>query len=322
MSDIAESECGCEGEAWQFRDEYLRTGVTYSSFRCAYCHVKVHARAIYGDAFKRAPHFYVKNPDEHKNECPWGESPVIGVMRRSQEPKKLFGNEVYIPEVLTRRRRPTKADDVQPRDIPTTDADRIKNRVLRISMAGIIGNHSSTSLLSVIVRAQKAVVSDCCREAANRKLKDAERNKLIRDTLKGLPLKLYERCTDYGDGIRSCKVHPWKSPLIYYGKGRVVEECGGYRIYTDERVKVQDTGEELGFQVRVVLGDEDSDLLRRRLFSLLDDAAASGGMLDWIAYGEMTRVGGKDLYELTAGSVDHLHIEKPKERTAAITSRM
>ena len=72
MSELAINECGDEATAFEFRDEYLRTGAVYEQFRCAICLVPLHARAIYGESFKKAPHFYVTSP-KHEATCPCSE---------------------------------------------------------------------------------------------------------------------------------------------------------------------------------------------------------------------------------------------------------
>ena len=70
MPYIALNEFDNEVTSFQCLDEYLREGVEYATFRCAFCEVPYVAKSIYGEReAARAPHFAIKQHSKHQGVC-------------------------------------------------------------------------------------------------------------------------------------------------------------------------------------------------------------------------------------------------------------
>lgn len=310
VSELAVNELGNEMSAFEFRDEYLSTGIEYKNFRCALCDVPVSPCAIYGVAFKKAPHFREAHIP-HRAGCLYGNALVAGMKKiQPKKGRRIFGKEVNLPEKLIARRA-TSSMHLPPAHLgsrfptPAETEGRIKSKKSQLELT----NHYTTSLLRTVVEARKAIINECYMEAKLKCLNDKKRAALIQETLESCPLSLYDKVLNYETAFRSTRVRPWQQPLIYFGKAIVEQRPSGFVLQSQNKVKDPNTEGETPALIHVQLdSDVTNSKLAAEILSTLTDISNTQQPIEWFAYGNLALREDGSAYELKVGNADHLYL--------------
>ncbi|KFC62322.1 hypothetical protein [Massilia sp. LC238] len=316
MPFIALNSDNEEVTASHCRDEFLRTRVIRSDFKCAFCFCPYFARYIYVDGkIGRAPHFVIKG-EGHRGNCDGTPLDVAPEVLSKLQGKRIRENEFRFPEKLVARQRPrvTAIPPTESMDTPSNE-DIAKRRRRAGKEYG--ASTFTSSLLQVIVESKTKINRWCYSEIAKKKLGAKEGAELFRETAGSYPLQLFEqKDLNYDNAF-------WSGNFERLGPGeRIFHAKHGVAIVSQSGFIVRSEPlpaspslpkkdkQPLPVEVRYDGESYDDGQAPRSHIQLMQEL---GGLtpsqaIQWFAYGQMTRE--KDLLVVHLKTLDHFHYKE------------
>lgn len=316
MPFIALNSDNEEVTASHCRDEFIRTHIERSGFKCAFCFCPYYARYIYVDGkIGRAPHFVVKG-DGHRGDCdgtPLGVAPEV---LSKLQGKRIRENEFRFPEKLVARQRPRVTVISPDGTVGTPTNEEIATRRRRAGKEYGASSFTS-SLLQVIVESKTKINRWCYNEIAKRKLGAKESAELFRETAGSYPLQLFEqKDLNYNNAFWSGNSERSGSDeRIFHAKRGVATVSKSSFIVRSEPPPTspylpKKDKQPLPVEVRYHGECYDDGHAPRSHIQLMQELEklTQGKAIQWFAYGQMTRE--NDLLVVHLKTLDHFHYKE------------
>lgn len=316
MPFIALNSNNGEVTASHCRDEFLRTHIVRSGFKCAFCFCMYYARYIYKDGkIGRAPHFVVKG-DGHRGDCdgtPLGVAPEV---LSKLQGKRIREEEFRFPEKLVARQRPRVTVIPPEGTVGTPTNEEIAKRRRRAGKEYGASSFTS-SLLQVIVESKTKINRWCFNEIAKKKLGAKEGAELFRETAGSYPLQLFDnKDLNYDNAFWSGNFERSGSgERIFHAKRGVTTVSKSGFIVRSESPPTSPSlpkknKQPLPVEVRYDGESYDDGQAPRSHIQLMQEL---GGLtpsegIQWFAYGQMTRE--NDLLVVHVKTLDHFYYKK------------
>lgn len=281
--------------ATEVKDQFLRTGLLDTPFRCVFCDVAVAPRS-----YARADHeteAYFKVQDAlHDPGCPYSSGGSWAGSNRHAT-RTIFDNELYLPSELIARRTASLGTVGGPGgphggihvDVPA----RTKTYGHLLGASG----HAATSLLARVVEAWIAARAVCFKEARKKGINDVgAQMKFVSSKLKRYSLSLFSLELDYNRAFHKF-VSSWTGAAIHYGLAKVQRTPSGFMLIPmdiDSKTKAAFAG-----RVTVLSDVFLPNQMSTELVADLDDAATRERVIHWFGYGELG---------MKQGTANHLEI--------------
>ena len=317
MPYIALNEFDNEVTSFQCLDEYLREGVEYTSFRCAFCEVPYVAKSIYGEReAARAPHFAIKQNSKHQGDCD-GEPLAVDVELLTNQPiRKVTKRKYELPEKLVAKPPPRVTRFKPPegeRKIPSSEEIRRRRTVAGREYGTA---RYTSSLLQSFIDAKRFLVSECYKEARVAKITEPAKIKaLLKSTTTSYPLQLFEQPLNYDNAFWGANNPRNGDARIFHARYGVVSVTNVGFTITSEAPDVESKGphspEKKTKRTAIVdfaLSNAPTPLPRahKKMLDQLREAEKEGAKVAWHAYGKMDAKDNQNLIVLARQ--DHLHI--------------
>ena len=314
MSELAKNEYCDEWTAFAVKDVYELEGIRFENFQCAFCDTPLSPVAIYPDGgrtepFKIAPHFKIKSQN-HAQTCPYGGSTLAayGIFQISR-----FENELNLemPERLVSI-RPARQDIVPRSDEPTglASPEEIRRRVRASAASATAARQYTTGLLKTMIDARdkaRRLIENLPKIVSIRD--DKDRTRSVYQILATIPLRLYERASDYNRAFRRVNFAPPNDAYIYYGKATVGVFGTGLLLVADKEMAKRDSKETVPFHVHVVCDIENPEnRMEAQTIERLSEAMQEHRPVYWYAYGAPALNNEGTLYELVVREPSHIYI--------------
>lgn len=314
MSEIAKNEYGDVWTAFEIKDEYLRNGTEFKWFVCAFCDTGVSPAATYGDEFRKAPYFTLKEKSRpHADACPYGKAtPATYGIKRTPAPKSEHEFEVDLPERLVPIRAQGEAGP-GPADTPPNQlagVEEISRRVRTGAASLKVANQYTTALLQTLAAARASAL-DTLYGKAKAAGKDAkEQAAYAFRELKKYPLNLYGKQSDYHNAFRKANREPWRGEFIYFGYATVSAVATGFELSCTERINVEESGAKRPVTINIAC-DKAKPVNRMEActIDLLTRSIESARTVRWYAYGELTLNAAQTAYELAVREPAHIYVK-------------
>jgi hypothetical protein len=321
MPYIALSSNNEEVTASHCRDEYLRTGVILSGFKCAFCLCAYHSRYIYVDGkIGRAPHFFATRTDPHKGACDGTPLGVVAEPVSGKQGKRIPDQDFRFPEKFVAKQKPRLVAGTNGSVGAALSDEEIRSRRNRAGKEYGASTFTS-SVLEVIVESKNKISSWCFNEGKKLNLDKAALSKLLKEMASSYPLQLFEqKGLDYESAFWSGHyARDRADKRIFHAKGgTAVVSLPGFVICSEPKVPSQ--GQSLAKKpgprsVEVHYHGENYDggtppQAHTRALSELASLAVDE-TIQWYAYGEMTLEGDKLVVRLE--TLDHLYFRREKK---------
>lgn len=295
--------------SYEFRDEYLRTGIQPNQHFCPFCGIPLIPVLIYKDGESgKTPHFRARKGSHHISPCDG--APECSHSSSDQRPplRTVDKRELHFPEELIEPRKisvdhgSTKGD--------TNGHDNPEEIERRRKMAQSLGPaRYRTSLIQEIAEAFLKVLA----EFRHRKKAEGEDSaqKWLKETLNALPLTLYGIKRTYRNGIQMTRFMPSGAnpERIFRGSGIPVLFQDAIEISSEDPVKINGQDVPVFLLVGTLLLQEPS--MKRswiRTKDCLMDAAQNGRRISWFCYGKMDREEAR--CSILIDRWDHLYIRE------------
>lgn len=308
MPYIALNEFDDEVTAFQCRDEYVRSGVEYRNFRCAFCEVRYFSKSIYhSDPYRgTAPHFSLYKGEAHIPPCD-GTPLVIEV---APDPKgrarEVLGASYEIPEKLVSKpvpRRVLNIKDLRDRDRPTSQEIRRRRKA-----AGDFYRNAkyTSSLLLTFVQARDFLTKEARKLIRAKKHEVKDDFSFIKSVWDEFPLDLFGVRLTYKTAFWNAN-HSRESnhPRIFYSnRGVVSNTLAGFEI-------VAELGKESSGDVTTKILINTADIVglptrHQKLVDKLIDLVRSGSSVKWHAYGRMEKTAEESVRQIVLENLDYL----------------
>ncbi len=298
------------------RDEFLRTRVERSDFKCAFCFCSYFARYIYIDGkIGRAPHFVVKG-EGHRGNCDGSPLGVVPETPSKLQGKRIRESEFRFPEKLVAKQKPRVTVVPTEGDVEALSVESITQRRRRAGKE--YGSSSFTSsLLQVIVESKNKINRWCYNEIKTKKLSSAQASELFKDTAGSYPLQLFDnKDLNYDNAFWSGNFERSGSgERIFHAKRGVTTVSKSGFIVRSESPPTSPSlpkknKQPLSVEVRYDGESYDDGQAPRSHIQLMQEL---GGLtpsegIQWFAYGQMTRE--NDLLVVHVKTLDHFYYKK------------
>jgi hypothetical protein len=311
LSSLGMDRNGDVRSASEFKEIFEETGNSYGPYKCPFCEVPFEDRCIVTECVK-APHFKLPNGTAHRNGCNGeaGGGVTAGANAPSEASKRTVVGKIEIPEALVRRRKASSVRNPGDDGLGAPpDAIEIVRRRRLIDSDKTISSRFTTSQLRPIVHAYKRLRKHAYEQAVAAGLErgSAAYNARFREILDAHDLSLYKQKLTYGSAFQGSRLSPWHVERVYNGSGKVLAENDCLVIKDmntwPRQLKSRDL---IPFEIKVskaLASDAPTSLLRA--LAELEHIAASGGEVEWWAYGVPLLQGQK--FELSVDSLDHIY---------------
>ncbi len=323
MPYIALNSNNEEVTASHCRDEYLRTGVELTGFKCAFCLCTYHPRYIYVDGeIGRAPHFFTKT-DKHKGACDGTPLGVVVEPVSGGQGKRIPEQGFSFPEKLVPKAKPRVVATPGGIDGDVLSDEEIRARRNRAGKE--YGSKMFTSsVLEVIVESKNKITKWCFDEGKKRNLDKAALNKLMKETADSYSLQLFEqKGLTYDSAFWNAHYERNKvDKRIFHAKeGVATMSSPGFVIRSEAKLATQGGSQatkpaQRSVEVQYRGEAYDSNTPPQAHVRALTKLAnlATDETIQWYAYGEMTLEGDKLVISLE--TLDHLYFRKEKKFTS------
>lgn len=321
MPYIALNSNNEEVTASHCRDEYLRTEVTLSGFKCAFCECAYHPRYIYVDGkIGRAPHFFTTKADPHKGACDGTPLGVVAEPVSGKKGKRIPDKDFRFPEKLVPKPKPRLVTGVNGSVGAAPSAEEIRSRRNRAGKEYGASTFTS-SVLEVIVESKNKISSWCFNEGKKLNLDKAALSKLLKETAGSYPLQLFEqKGLDYESAFWSAHyARDRADKRIFHAKGGTAAvSLPGFVIRSQPKVPSQGESQakkssprpvEVHYHGETYDASTPPQAHTRALAKLASLAADE--TIQWYAYGEMRLDGDKLVIRLE--TLDHLYFRKEEK---------
>lgn len=315
MPFIALNSDNEEVTASHCRDEFLRTGLERSGFKCAFCFCPYFARYIYVDGkIGRAPHFYVTS-EKHRGACDGTPLDVVPDAPSKLQGKRIPGNDFSFPEKLVARPKPRVVSILTGSGAVGLSEEEIARR--RRQAGRNYGSSTFTSsLLQVVVESKNKIAKWCYDEIAAKNLDKKAASELFKATAGSYPLQLFEqKGLTYDSAFWSANFErTGPGERIFHAKrGVVAATLTGFVIRSDAPSTFgspSKPNKSLPVEVRYEGETYDSGQPPQSHMRAMQELArlTSSDSVQWYAYGRMVRDGDKLIISLR--TLDHFYYRK------------
>lgn len=314
MSALGMDSQGIVRSAFEFKDEFDRTGVYNSPYCCPFCETEYVDKCI-ANPCKKAPHFSLKSGTLHLSGCNGegltGLAPTLPSDTRGDAPGRTVVGDVDFPESLVEARRERGQFGRRPKDAAPLTTSEISERRRRVDSAGTIESNYTSSLLRTFVQAHRRL-QDLARTAASAEGHQGSEayNAEYRKQMHSRRLELYGVEFTYGSAFYNSRLSPATTARIYQGEARV-RRVGDELVLQDSSLWPREykSKDRLGFFVVVdstaAVGGPKT---HRALVDALVSAASENTVVGWSAYGIASRTEEEE-FVLRLESLDHIFLE-------------
>ena len=316
MPYIALNSNNEEVTASHCRDEYLRTGMVRSGFKCAFCLCTYFARNIYTDGkIGKAPHFFVTRNDGHKGACDGTPLDVIVEPTSGKHGKRIPDQDFRFPEKFVAKPKPRVVNAPGGSDDDVLSDEEIRVRRHRAGIEYGAATFTS-SVLEMIAESKNKISRWCFDQGKKQNLDKVAQSKLLKETASSYPLQLFEqKGLTYETAFWSAHYERKADKRIFHAKnGEATVSPAGFAIRSEPQVVPKGAeAKKPGPQTVVVhyRGETyDSNTPPQAHTRTLAELANLGAdeTIQWYAYGEMTLDGEKLVIRLD--TLDHFYFRK------------
>lgn len=290
--------------AWEYHLLFIDEEIIFEEFYCPFCHIKLCANLIYTleDASK-SPYFSARWGN-HIGDCN-GEPLFTAKVKQKKANKHFALQDLNYPQALITR--PPLRLTTSIGFIPTTTLRSEDSIKAHREKAGLLGVAIPKSyILRALVQMYNAVIKEVYKKAKTDSWDPKLRASEITKALSAMPVQLEDK-TNYQNAFRS-PLFINRYPRIYNSTGTVSSTPGLIRISSNVKTKVDNI--EVDFYVIIAKSilHSTSPKSHSKLFSKLEEHAASGAEVRWYAYG--MPLPNRGAYLLDVDNLDYLYLKE------------
>ena len=225
MSALGMDSQGFVRSAFEFKDNFDRTGTYNNPYRCPFCAIEYVDKCI-ANPCRKAPHFSLKSGTFHLGGCDGDGltklTPAAAPPASTDGGGRTVARDVDFPEALVEARRERGRFRPRPENALPLTSEEIADRRRRVDSSCTMDSKYTSSLLRTFVVAHRRLqdLAKTSAQAAGPSGSDAY-NEAYRKAMHSRRIELYGDEFTYGFAFYNSRFSPVTTPRIYQGGARV-----------------------------------------------------------------------------------------------------